>query len=416
MENQSAPLTPTFEGHIASTLDALILFEACLGGVLNHVPRRPHDRERQDLIKSGNIFIYEEHSSGIKRWTDGVSWSPSRILGNFLIYRELDKPFPPGEKKRALKKSKKSPQGIVKSEPLSHLNVPYVAAGLDQSGNPKDQERSLVGSLVDSYDFKNDGLVKKTISVLFHGVTHHMVSYYNVDDVTAGKLATPSNSGHLRGVTPRAELLLSQNFRTPIDEVEYAVSTDSTGAMPAQYGSDNGSINNGSGVLHRAIMQGNLQSAMNSNIHQSGSSSTYQSSSSPAYMFAQQSAGTQNSYPGSHPTGTQNGYPGSHPTGTQHGYPGSHPTGPQNGYPGSHSTATQHGYPAPVANSSFQAAMPQHMSYTTNPAANYSLAYNIDAASAPVWNFDNIEGDSEQQYYPQHHVPWPNGPNSLHRA
>ncbi|CAO3597762.1 unnamed protein product [Absidia cylindrospora] len=27
---------------------------------------------------------------GIKRWTDGLVWSPSRIFGNFLIYRELD--------------------------------------------------------------------------------------------------------------------------------------------------------------------------------------------------------------------------------------------------------------------------------------------------------------------------------------
>jgi hypothetical protein len=95
----SSPLSPTFYGHIASTQDALILFEACLSGAVNHVARRPHDRERTSLIKSGNVFIYEEHSSGIKRWTDGVPWSPSRILGNFLVYRELERPFPPGEKK-----------------------------------------------------------------------------------------------------------------------------------------------------------------------------------------------------------------------------------------------------------------------------------------------------------------------------
>lgn len=94
MSGSIAPLAPTFNGHIATTMDAAILFEACLQGRIPHVPRRPHDRERQDLIASGNVFIYEEHASGIKRWTDGVSWSPSRILGNFLIYRELEKPFP----------------------------------------------------------------------------------------------------------------------------------------------------------------------------------------------------------------------------------------------------------------------------------------------------------------------------------
>ncbi|XWW99033.1 hypothetical protein V2A60_007038 [Cordyceps javanica] len=404
MENQSTPLTPTFEGHIASTLDALLLFESCLDGTLNHVPRRPHDRERQELIKSGNIFIYEEHSSGIKRWTDGVSWSPSRILGNFLIYRELEKPFPPGEKKRALKKSKKSPQGIAKPEALSHPNMSYVTAGLDQSANTKDQERSLIGSLVDSYPFKTDGLVKKTISISYQGVAHHMVSYYNVDDVTSGKLDTPTNSILMRGVTPRSELFLAQNFRTPIDEVEYAVA-DHTEATPTHYGADQVSISNGSGVLHRAMMQGNLQNAMN----------IQQSSSSAAYVFPQHSPGTHN------------------------------------------------GYTGPVANSSFQAAMPQQMSYAANPVGNYSLDpnraghsylsqhsyymphqqttapntqttpfpmsrglraesnalpaasdnhYNIDGAS---WNFDSLEGE-QQQYYAQNHVQWSNGPNPLHRA
>ncbi|TQV92351.1 Gti1/Pac2 family protein [Cordyceps javanica] len=331
MENQSTPLTPTFEGHIASTLDALLLFESCLDGTLNHVPRRPHDRERQELIKSGNIFIYEEHSSGIKRWTDGVSWSPSRILGNFLIYRELEKPFPPGEKKRALKKSKKSPQGIAKPEALSHPNMSYVTAGLDQSANTKDQERSLIGSLVDSYPFKTDGLVKKTISISYQGVAHHMVSYYNVDDVTSGKLDTPTNSILMRGVTPRSELFLAQNFRTPIDEVEYAVA-DHTEATPTHYGADQVSISNGSGVLHRAMMQGNLQNAMN----------IQQSSSSAAYVFPQHSPGTHN------------------------------------------------GYTGPVANSSFQAAMPQQMSLVAAPFIGYFVLHDSHAWAAGLLAYAGV--------------------------
>ncbi|PTB35281.1 hypothetical protein M441DRAFT_124371, partial [Trichoderma asperellum CBS 433.97] len=212
--SSQAPLMPTFRGHISTTMDALILFECCLHGRLNHVPRRPHDRERQDLIASGNIFIYEEHASGIKRWTDGVSWSPSRILGNFLIYRELDKPFPPGEKKRALKKKKNS-QGI--SKPDARTNAGFSAVGMDPA-HIKDPERSLVGSLVDSYPFKKNGLIKKTISITFQGVPHHLVSYYNVDDVLKGNLVTPSNYPLFADVQPRAELLMSQNFRNPLDE------------------------------------------------------------------------------------------------------------------------------------------------------------------------------------------------------
>ncbi|RFU79195.1 gti1 pac2 family [Trichoderma arundinaceum] len=209
-------------------MDALILFEACLHGRLNHVPRRPHDRERQELITSGNIFIYEEHASGIKRWTDGVSWSPSRILGNFLIYRELEKPFPPGEKKRALKKKKVS-QGINKTDSRPSSTLSSV---MDPSSISKDPERSLVGSLVDSYPFKSHGLVKKTISITFQGVPHHLVSYYNIDDVLKGTLITPSECAAFSDVQPRAELVMSQNFRNPLDEVT-TYSQDERGFMTA---------------------------------------------------------------------------------------------------------------------------------------------------------------------------------------
>jgi hypothetical protein len=37
------------------------------------------------MITSGSVFVFDEDESGIKRWTDGFFWSPSRILGNFLV-------------------------------------------------------------------------------------------------------------------------------------------------------------------------------------------------------------------------------------------------------------------------------------------------------------------------------------------
>ncbi|KAG6157073.1 hypothetical protein E4U51_008098 [Claviceps purpurea] len=223
MSGPSNPLNPTFEGHIASTLDALVLFEACLSGRLNHVPRRPHDRERQDLIKSGNIFIYEEHASGIKRWTDGISWSPSRILGNFLIYRELEKPFPPGEKKRALKKKKGPAGGTGKTQTSSRSSISAFSLACTDASTSKDAERALIGSLIDSYPFKDNGLIKKTISITHQGVPHHMVSYYNVGDVVSGRLIPPTRHPGTQGIIPRTELIMSQNFRAPIDEVEFGL-------------------------------------------------------------------------------------------------------------------------------------------------------------------------------------------------
>lgn len=229
MAGGTAVLEPTYHGYVATTQDALILFEACLTGVLPHVPRRPHDRERNHLVRSGSVFIYEENTSGIKRWTDGVTWSPSRILGNFLVYRELDKPFPPGEKKRAMKKGNRRPvQASRPGEPYPRSDsngqsysptTPGSNFGGDRP-QQSDVERALVGSLVDSYGFKDSGLVKKTMSVTVAGITHHLVSYYSVEDVMKGILSPPSLHDELRYIRPRAELISKQSFRAPIDDVD----------------------------------------------------------------------------------------------------------------------------------------------------------------------------------------------------
>lgn len=233
--SSGAPLEPTFTGMISSTMDALILFEACLSGRLSHVPRRPHDRERASLIKSGHVFIYEEHSSGIKRWTDGVSWSPSRILGNFLLYRELDKPFQPGEKKRAMKRKPEGgvskPANTPRSNSISYSNTlptpgsqdPFDSSNGHNGNNGHDAERAFVGSLVDSYQFKTDGLIKKTISIQYRGVQHHLVSYYSLDDALNGRLTTPTTDLSLQNVTPRSALISSATFRAPVDDHEFLV-------------------------------------------------------------------------------------------------------------------------------------------------------------------------------------------------
>ncbi|KAI0540896.1 Gti1/Pac2 family-domain-containing protein [Xylaria digitata] len=238
MANQSTnqppggTLTPTFQGFIGSTMDALILFEACLSGPLAHVSRRPHDRERPQLIQSGNVFIYEEHSSGIKRWTDGVPWSPSRILGNFLLYRELDKPFQPGEKKRAMKRNKEG--GVSKSTTNLRANsistygsgvlsATTTMSAMENTTPGNDAERPYIGSLIDSYQFKENGLVKKTISVQHKGVSHHLVSYYNLEDIRSKKLRAVSETPELANIVPRGSLMSSANFRAPVDDNELAV-------------------------------------------------------------------------------------------------------------------------------------------------------------------------------------------------
>ncbi|KAG8531914.1 uncharacterized protein KY384_003550, partial [Bacidia gigantensis] len=209
--------------------DALLIFQGCFDGTLSHCSRRPHDRERNSLITSGNVFVYEEATSGIKRWTDGIPWSPSRILTNFLIYRQLNSPFPPGEKKRATKRTARvSRPGEPYSTPTSSGNTPTaddhkpfpappmqdspLARQGDEESPEKDSNRGLVGSLVDSYEFKEGGLLKKTMTVVVRNVHHHLVSYYNLEDAKKN-LRTPREDPRVKDLTIQPELLKQAKFK-----------------------------------------------------------------------------------------------------------------------------------------------------------------------------------------------------------
>lgn len=245
-------LQPTYTGYVANTQDALILFQATISGRLPAVSRRPHDRERTELVRSGSVFVFNEQTSGIKRWTDGIAWSPSRILGNFLVYRQLEKPFTPGEKKQTNKRSRrKRPSGSspysgggARVSPSSAGSSAHIDEDIKYAGAPGSVtgsslpiqidlpnqsmedasaapvERSLVGSLVDSYGFKKDGLIKKTMSIIVGGQPHHLVSYYKPDDVLSGVFETPSNSQFLKDLPISDELTQRQNFRVPLDNAE----------------------------------------------------------------------------------------------------------------------------------------------------------------------------------------------------
>lgn len=235
----NSKITPTYWGYISSTKDALLVIQGALNKQLPTVPRRPHDRERGSLIKSGNVFVFIEERSGVKRWTDGVSWSPSRILGRFLVYRELDRSA--ANEKENRKKSKKDakrksissptastfspthPQNNQSISSTSSLGTPTHAQFGDASSDLPN--RSLVGSLVASYAFKDNGLVKKTLSLT---ITHqnnlstfsqetpapsrpitetiHLISYYNTYDVMDHRLSKPSADPRLKDIQLSSEL------------------------------------------------------------------------------------------------------------------------------------------------------------------------------------------------------------------
>ena len=244
-------LQPTWFGYVTTEREALILFEACLNGALHHFPRRPHARERTSLIKSGCVFIYEENASGIKRWTDGLIWSPSRILGNFLVYRERMESLPPRERKRAIKKNKRATKPRKPyPKPNEYSDLPSPIPSKNTIDN-KETERALIASLVDSYGFKDGGLVKKTMSVKVHGAAHHLVSYYKIEDALDGTLSAVSKDPRLANTEPRPELIIRQNFMAPPDDTNDGLRYSITGPLNNLYGYNGycgGSTRNQSGL------------------------------------------------------------------------------------------------------------------------------------------------------------------------
>lgn len=225
----------TYNGYVETTQDALLIFQAALTGELPIVSRRPHDRERNELVVSGSIFVFNEQSSGIKRWTDGIAWSPSRILGNFLVYRQLEKPFTPGEKKQTKKKGSYISKKKKVAEPYARITPPEEEQKYQPPlsiGSNSQLERALVGSLVDSYGFKKEGLIKKTMSVIVNNQSMHLVSYYKPEDILSGQFATPSNSDFFKNITICDELLNNQNFRVPLTD-NGAMSASATPTRPA---------------------------------------------------------------------------------------------------------------------------------------------------------------------------------------
>ena len=76
---------PHFIGYVETTTDALRLITAVRQGVIPRITQCLSDSERRSMIRSGAVFVFCVEESGIKRWKDGLSWSPSRIVGNFLV-------------------------------------------------------------------------------------------------------------------------------------------------------------------------------------------------------------------------------------------------------------------------------------------------------------------------------------------
>lgn len=168
---------PPWQGWIETTGDALLILEAARRGLIPRVTRRLVDSERK-MITSGSVFVFDEDESGIKRWTDGFFWSPSRILGNFLLYRETEKRSHrsaraehQAQAHQGGQQQQQQQQGETEGGSGTQYNVEGAKMESQTLSRPKGEssrlgidrqrERVLVGSLTNSYKFKPGGMMKK---------------------------------------------------------------------------------------------------------------------------------------------------------------------------------------------------------------------------------------------------------------
>jgi len=159
-------MNETYYGYVRSPADAIKLFEACRQGMLPRVQRRLSERER-NLIRSGSIFVWDEREAGMRRWTDGKSWSASRVSGSFLTYREME-----GKRGVGFPNPSKNPR----ADPPAGSRKPGKTPDSSWKGSDEDQDDGEA----DGYRYKADGLVKQSFSITTSTGQHlHMISYYS---------------------------------------------------------------------------------------------------------------------------------------------------------------------------------------------------------------------------------------------
>ena len=175
----------TYNGHVRTPADAIILFEACRLGLLPRVQRRLSEKERQS-IKSGSVFVWDEREAGMRRWTDGKSWSASRVSGSFLTYREM-------EGKRG---------GNSFGPPLAAVSR---AGKTPDSTRGSDSDLEMAGEDgPDGYRYKPDGLMKQSFSITTSSGNHlHLISYYSRANPFPSNLTSPTSDPSLRHIRPQ---------------------------------------------------------------------------------------------------------------------------------------------------------------------------------------------------------------------
>ncbi|CAN8105148.1 unnamed protein product [Discula destructiva] len=168
----------TYHGIVRTPADAIKLFEACRLGLLPRVQRRLSEKERQS-IRTGSVFVWDEREAGMRRWTDGKSWSASRVSGSFLTYREMEGKRGSGFSTPSGRSAGKTPDSGRGSDDMS------------DDGEP------------DGYRYKADGLMKQSFSITTSQGQHlHLISYFSRPNTNEPDMPQPSTDASLRHIVP----------------------------------------------------------------------------------------------------------------------------------------------------------------------------------------------------------------------
>lgn len=79
-------MVSSFRGCLHTEADIASVIYAAYTSRVPQVSRRMSDIEKKK-VRPGDVFVYQQSTSGILRWTDGWKWSPSRINSNFMVYK-----------------------------------------------------------------------------------------------------------------------------------------------------------------------------------------------------------------------------------------------------------------------------------------------------------------------------------------
>ncbi|KAI8821213.1 Gti1/Pac2 family-domain-containing protein [Chytriomyces cf. hyalinus JEL632] len=184
-QNQIA-FTHSFFGFIENPMDALLVIEGCIRSNLRLFTGSAADMARTP-IQSGTVIVIPANCAFVKRWRDGIHWSPSRSFGPFLLYRQVEPTY----------------------TNESHPAGPKYAPKRVQSNVAALEPTFSARTLKPNTRLVENGLTKRTITLKgSDGQKHRIVSYYCPVDVvemsrleaelkTGGSSSRPQQSGLL---------------------------------------------------------------------------------------------------------------------------------------------------------------------------------------------------------------------------